>query len=173
MSSKFGNVATKTSDIVEVLQSKIMSLQNVINKTTTLIFLLDSTTVYEFDTDLTLDFPAYNLYTDISIDTNNRISFQSFQYEAKVKISIRLMYNWAHSDYAPRFKFNLIVNGIIIISDSSDVNDSSDSSVKNISNIVFIHNFQKNDVVEITLSKSSGDDSLIIFKNSIFEFNYV
>ena len=83
------------------------------------------------------------------------------------------MYNWLHTDYAPRFKYNLIVNGIIIISDSSDVNDSSDSSVKNISNIVFIHNFLKNDVVEITLSKSSGDDSLILFKNSIFEFNYV
>ena len=169
MSSKFG-VATKTSDIVEVLQSKIMSLQNVINKTTPLIFLLDSTTIYEFDTDLTLDFPVYNLYTDISINANNRISFQSYQYEAKIKITIRLMYNWLHTDYAPRFKYNLIV---IIISDSSDVNDSSDSSVKNISNIVFIHNFLKNDVVEITLSKSSGDDSLILFKNSIFEFNYV
>ena len=172
MSSKFG-VATKTSDIVEVLQSKIMSLQNIINKTTPLIFLLDSTTIYEFDTDLTLDFPVYNLYTDISINANNRISFQSYQYEAKIKITIRLMYNWAHSDFAPRFKFNLIVNCVIIISDSSDVNDSSDSSVKNISNIVFIHHFLKNDVVEITLSKSSGDDSLILFKNSIFEFNYV
>lgn len=173
MSSKFGNVATKTSDIVEVLQSKIMSLQNVINKTTPLIFLLDSTTIYEFDTDLTLDFPVYNLYTDISINANNRISFQSYQYEAKIKITIRLMYNWLNSPFAPRFKFNLIVNGLLIISDSSDVNDSSDSSVKNISNIVFIHNFLKNDVVEITLSKSSGDDSLILFKNSIFEFNYV
>ena len=62
MSSKFGNISTKTSDIVEVLQSKIMSLQNIINKTTPLIFLLDSTTIYEFDTDLTLDFPVYNLY---------------------------------------------------------------------------------------------------------------
>ena len=84
MSSKFG-VATKTSDIVEVLQSKIMSLQNIINKTTPLIFLLDSTTIYEFDTDLTLDFPVYNLYTDISINANNRISFQSYQYEARLK----------------------------------------------------------------------------------------
>jgi hypothetical protein len=134
---------------------------------------MDYTLVQEFDTDLTLDFPTYNLYTDISIDSDKRISFQSFQYEAKIKISIRIMYNWLNSPYAPRFKFNLIVNGIIIISDSSDVNDSSDSGVKNISNVVFIHNFLKNDIVSLTLSKSSGDDSFILFRNSIIEFSYV
>ena len=83
------------------------------------------------------------------------------------------MYNWLNSDFAPRFRYNLIVNGIIIISDSSDVNDSSDSGVKNISNVVFIHNFLKNDIVSLTLSKSSGDDSFILFRNSIIEFSYV
>ncbi len=84
------------------------------------------------------------------------------------------MYNWINIDYAPRFKYNLIVNDTIILSDSSDVNDSSDETVKNVSNIVFVHNFLKNDNVELVLTKTSSDiDSIIMFKNSNIEFTYV
>ncbi len=173
MSSKFGSTTSKTADDVDVIQSKITALQNTLSRSVPLIFLLDFTTVYEFDTSLILNFPAYNVYTDITRNINNRISFVSYPYEAKIKVSIRIMYNWLNSDFAPRFRYNLYVNGLLIISDSSDVNDSSDSGVKNISNIIFIHNFLKNDVVEIVLTKSSGDDSIILFKNSIIEFSYV
>ena len=174
MSSKFyrnSQLKTTVSD-VEALQTKIIALQSVITRTMPLIYLLDATTVNEFDEGLTLDFPKYTQNTDIKIESK-KISFVSSPLGAKVKISIRLMYNWRYADYAPRFKYNLVVNNVVVISDSSDVNDSSDSNVKNVSNIVFVHNFLKNDVVEITLSKPSGDDSIIIFKNSNIEFNYV
>jgi hypothetical protein len=173
MSSKFGASTSKVSDEVEIVQSKITAIQNSIIKNSPLILLMDSTIAHEFDTELKLDFPAYNLYTDIKIDSNRRISFVSFQFEAKIKVSIRVMYNWVNAEYAPRFRYNLYVNGLLIISDGSDVNDSSDSAIKNISNVIFIHNFLKNDIVEIILTKPSGDDSFIIFRNSIIEFSYV
>ncbi len=90
------------------------------------------------------------------------------------------MYNWINIDYAPRFKYNLIVNDIAVLSDGSDVNDSSDETVKNVSNVVFVHNFLKNDKVELVLTKTSSDidsktleSSIIMFKNSNIEFTYV
>jgi hypothetical protein len=84
------------------------------------------------------------------------------------------MYNWQNTDYAPRFKYNLIVNDIVVLTDGSDVNDSSDESVKNVSNVVFVHNFLKNDKVELVLTKTSSDvENIIMFKNSNIEFTYV
>ena len=77
MSSKFFKSAKNTTGDFEQLQSKITSLQNIINRITPLIFLLDGDLTYEFDESLLLDFPKYNLYTDIRIESG-RLSFLSF-----------------------------------------------------------------------------------------------
>lgn len=174
MSSKFFKSARNNVGDFEQLQAKITSLQNIITRITPLTFLLEEDTIYEFGESLILDFPKYNLYTDIRLDLG-RLTFLSYTLGAKVKISIRLMYNWLNTDYAPRFKYNLIVNDIAVLSDSSDVNDSSDETVKNVSNIVFVHNFLKNDKVELVLTKTSSvlQSSIIMFKNSNIEFTYV
>ena len=172
MSSKFYKQAKNSTSDLEVLQGRISALQNIITRMQPLTFLLDSDTIYEFDEALILDFPKYTLYTDIRVDSG-KLSFLSYPLGAKVKISIRLMYNWLNKDYSPRFKYNLIVNNLTVLTDSSDVNDSSEYGVKNVSNIVFVFNFLKDDIVEIRLTKPSDDDSIILFRNSNIEFSYV
>ena len=173
MSSKFYKSATSSVSDIDQLQTKITSLQNIINRITPLIFLLESDTIYEFGNTLSLDFPKYNLYTDIRLDLG-KLTFVSYPNGTKLKISIRLMYNWQNTDYAPRFKYNLIVNDIVVLTDGSDVNDSSDESVKNVSNVVFVHNFLKNDKVELVLTKNSSEiEKIIMFKKSNIEFTYV
>ena len=172
MSSKFYKMAKNSTSDLEILQGRISALQNIITRMQPLTFLLDAVTIFEFDEALTLDFPKYTLYTDIRVD-EGKLSFLSYPLGAKVKISIRLIYNWLNKDYAPRFKYNLIVNGLIVLTDSSDVNDSSEYGVKNVSNIVFVFNFLKDDIVEIRLTKPSDDDSIILFRNSNIEFSYV
>ena len=172
MSSKFYKQAKNSTSDLEVLQGRISALQNIITRMQPLTFLLDADTIYEFDEALILDFPKYTLYTDIRVDSG-KLSFLSYPLGAKVKISIRLMYNWLNKDYSPRFKYNLIVNGLIVLTDSSDVNDSSEYGVKNVSNIVFVFNFLKDDVVEIRLTKPTDDDSIILFRNSNIEFSSV
>ena len=172
MSSKFYKQAKNSTSDLEVLQGRISALQNIITRMQPLTFLLDADTIYEFDEALILDFPKYTLYTDIRVDSG-KLSFLSYPLGAKVKISIRLMYNWLNKDYSPRFKYNLIVNNLTVLTDSSDVNDSSEYGVKNVSNIVFVFNFLKDDIVEIRLTKPSDDDSIILFRNSNIEFSYV
>ena len=172
MSSKFYKQARNSTSDLEVLQGRISALQNIITRMQPLTFLLDADTIYEFDEALILDFPKYTLYTDIRVDSG-KLSFLSYPLGAKVKISIRLMYNWLNKDYSPRFKYNLIVNNLTVLTDSSDVNDSSEYGVKNVSNIVFVFNFLKDDIVEIRLTKPSDDDSIILFRNSNIEFSYV
>ena len=172
MSSKFYKQAKNSTSDLEVLQGRISALQNIITRMQPLTFLLDADTIYEFDEALILDFPKYTLYTDIRVDSG-KLSFLSYPLGAKVKISIRLMYNWLNKDYSPRFKYNLIVNNLTVLTDSSDVNDSSEYGVKNVTNIVFVFNFLKDDIVEIRLTKPSDDDSIILFRNSNIEFSYV
>ena len=97
-----------------------------------------------------LDFPQYSQYSDIKIDLGKRLSF--INSTAKIKISIRLVYNWKDKDFAPRFMYNLLVNDVLELADGSDVNDSSEGEVKNVSNVVFIHDFERDYKVEIFFS---------------------
>ena len=138
MSSKFYKSASSSSDI-DQLQAKITSLQNIISRMTSLTCLLEDDAIYAFDENLVLDFPKYNV-SDIRLDSG-RLSFLSSPMGSKLKISIRLMYNWKDAEYAPRFKYNLVVNDIVVLTDNSDVNESSDGVVKNFSNVVFEYNF--------------------------------
>lgn len=174
MSSKFYRSTTSNVSDVEQLSAKITSLQNIVRRIAPLTYLLEDNVVYAFDSHLVLDFPKYSTYSDIRRDAG-RLSFVSSPAGAKLKISIRLMYNWQNKDYAPRFQYNLVVNDVVVLTDNSDVNDSSNDGVKNASNIAFVHNFVKDDKVEIILTKPSTDnlvDNMIMFKNSNIEFNY-
>ena len=70
MSSKFYKSATSSVSDIDQLQTKITSLQNIINRITPLIFLLESDTIYEFGNTLSLDFPniIYTLILGLILD---------------------------------------------------------------------------------------------------------
>ena len=170
MSSKFYRSQDASFNEISSVQSKITSLQSLTRLLNPLICLQGETVIYPFDERLVLDFSQYSQYSDIKIDSGKRLSFLNST--AKIKISIRLVYNWKDKDYAPRFMYNLLVNDVLVLADGSDVNDSSEEGVKNVSNVVFIHDFNKEDKVQIILTKTSSSDEIILFKNSHIEFNY-